>query len=261
MKFSYRWLSELVPGLDDDPRKLERLITIKTAECEGVEPAGSHLANVVVARVLTVEPVGKGKNKSVRIDIGGGREAVVVCGAPNVRPGVMAPWVRPGTALDGNMIGTLVIDGVESEGMLASAAELGINRDASGLLELDNGAIPGQPIPHLSPDWIIDIDNKSLTHRPDLWGHLGMAREVAAITSRRLEDPVKPKFLPHGAAPIQVEISDGTLCPRYSALVFENIKVEPSPIWLQARLQSIGLNPINNIVDVTNYVLAELPQP
>jgi phenylalanyl-tRNA synthetase beta chain len=109
-------------------------------------------------------------------------------------------------------------------------------------------------------DSIIEIDNKSLTHRPDLWGHYGMAREVAAILGRKLIDPVKPAQFP-GGAPVRVSIEDHALCPRYSALVFENVTVKPSPEWLQQRLEAVGLNPINNIVDVTNYVLAEIAQP
>src|SRR5580765_725568 len=109
-------------------------------------------------------------------------------------------------------------------------------------------------------DHVIEIDNKSLTHRPDLWGHYGMAREVAAILGRKLTDPVKPAQFP-GSAPVRVSIEDHALCPRYSALVFENVTVRPSPEWLQQRLEAVGLNPINNIVDVTNYVLAEIAQP
>lgn len=260
MKFSYRWISELVPGLDTAPAELQRLITMKTAECEGIGPVGAHFNSVLAARVLSVEPLGNSKNKSVRIDIGKGRETVVVCGAPNVRAGLLAPWVPPGTLLGEKTITRIVIEGVESEGMLASAAELGINRDHSGLLELAN-LQPGQHLPHLAPDWIIDIDNKSLTHRPDLWGQYGMAREVAAIAARSLKDPVKTELLPHGAPAIAVEIASYALCPRYSALLFEDVKIDPSPLGLQSRLESLGLNPINNIVDVTNYVLAELPQP
>jgi len=151
MKFSYNWIRELVPGLETDPRELMRLITMKTAECEGLERTGA--------------------------------------------------------------------------------------------------------------DTIIEVDNKSLTHRPDLWGHYGMAREVAAITRGALRDPVKLDLLPQGKAPVVIAIEDFALCPRYSALVFENVMVQPSPVWLQSRLEAIGLNAINNIVDVTNYVMAELAQP
>lgn len=260
MKFSYQWLCDLAPGLATEPEELQRLITMKTAECEGIEPFGGHFTNVVAARVVSVEPTAKGKNKLVRVDVGNGRTATVLCGAPNVRAGMLAPWVPPGTSLQEKMIGRAVIDGVESEGMLASSAELGINRDHSGLLELID-AEPGQPLPHLKPDWIIEIDNKSLTHRPDLWGHVGMAREVVAITGGTLRDPVHTDILPQADAVIQVDIADYTLCPRYSALAFDNVQVGPSPLWLQARLESLGLNSINNIVDITNFILAELPQP
>ncbi len=118
-----------MPTLPD----LQRLITMKTAECEGIEPFGAHFATVVAARVVSVAPLLKGKNKAVEIDVGGGVRKNVVCGAPNVREGLVAPWVPPGTALGGKMISAAVIEGVESEGMLASAAELGISRDHSGL--------------------------------------------------------------------------------------------------------------------------------
>ena len=261
MKFSYSWIRELVPGLTGDPAALERLITMKTAECEGIELVGAHFASAIAVRVLTVDSLPKGKNQSVTIETAPGRQATVVCGAANVRPGMTAAWLPPGTSLLGKTIGRAVIEGVTSEGMLASAAELGINRDHSGLLAIHN-ASPGEPLRDLHPDWIIEIDNKSLTHRPDLWGHLGMAREVAAITHNALHDPVDMSRLPAAAAPAwQVEIEDHALCPRYSALVFENVRVEPSPLPLQLRLESVGLNAINNIVDITNYVLAEIPQP
>jgi phenylalanyl-tRNA synthetase beta chain len=143
--------------------------------------------------------------------------------------------------------------------MLASGVELGINRDHDGVIELDSQV--GAPLPGCTADRVIEIDNKSITHRPDLWGHLGMAREVAAILGHKLRDPVKPELLPAGSAAVKIEIEDFHLCPRYSALVFENVKVQPSPYWLQCRLTAIGLNPINNIVDMTNYVMAELAQP
>lgn len=261
MKFSYQWLHDLVPGLSAEPDELQRLITMKTAECEGIERVGAHFASVAVVRVLTVDPLPKGKNKRVTADAGKGKHITVVCGAPNVTPGMLVPWVQPGTKLGEKVISRATIEGVESEGMLASASELGINRDQSGLLAL-SGLNPGDPLPRLKPDAIIEIDNKSLTHRPDLWGHYGMAREVAAITSHQLLDPVSFTALPASAPPaIKISISDPRLCPRYSLLVMQNARVEPSPLWLQSRLESVGLNAISNLVDVTNYVLAELPQP
>jgi phenylalanyl-tRNA synthetase beta chain len=153
-------------------------------------------------------------------------------------------------------LGVKNVSGVLSDGMLASAAELEINKDHSGIVELADLDTELPPA-----DSIIEIDNKSITHRPDLWGHYGMAREVAAITGRPLVDRVDMSRLPGLGSPVRVEIADLTLCPRYSALVFENVTVGPSPLWIQQRLTAIGLNPINNIVDVTNIVLAELAQP
>ena len=261
MKFSYQWLRDLVPGLAVVPAELQRLITMKTAECEGIETVGEHFRGVATVRVLTVEPLSKGKNKKVTADAGSGKQVTLVCGAPNVVPGMLAAWVKPGTKLGSKVIANATIEGVASEGMLASTSELAISRDHSGLLELHD-LNPGDPLPKLQPDSIIEIDNKSLTHRPDLWGHYGMAREVAAITGSMLRDPVDVSVLPPPAsAAIKVAVADTQLCPRYSLLVMQNAHVEPSPLWLQARLESVGLNAINNLVDVTNYVLAELPQP
>jgi phenylalanyl-tRNA synthetase beta chain len=179
----------------------------------------------------------------------------VVCGAPNCRAGITTVYVPPGAKLGALEIEKIAISGVESDGMLVSGAELGLNRDHNGILEIVDGVFD------LKPDHIIEIDNKSLTHRPDLWGHFGMAREVAALTGGSLRDPVDLNRIPRGDARVRVEIQNYDLCPRYSALVFENVTVQPSPLWLQARLEAIGLNPILNIVDVTNYVMAELAQP
>ncbi len=260
MKFSYNWIRELVPGLHADPQGLMQLITIKTAECEGVEPFAPWLADVVAARVLEVHPVEDSSIVRAVVDAGpklGRRQ--VVCGAPNCRPGIVTAYVPSGVRIKGGLIEKAVIRGIESDGMLAAGDELGISRDYEGILELD--VEPGQPLPGLTPDFEIEIDNKSITHRPDLWGHFGMAREVAAITGLPLADPVKMDRLPAGAPAWNVEIRDYALCPRYSALVFENVKVGPSPLWLQARLEAIGLNPISNVVDVTNYIMAELAQP
>ncbi len=249
MKFSYTWIRELVEGLDVSPGELARLITMKTAECEGIELVGPLLDRACAARIESVEPM-PGHNVKAMVDAGRYGRRTVVCGAPNCREGVIAAYAP---------IGRKVIQGVESDGMLASAAELGISRDHSGILELD--AQVGTPVPGCVPDSVIEIDNKSITHRPDLWGHLGMAREVAAIVRGRLHDPVRPGLLPSGQGPIKIQIENFDLCPRYSALAFENISIRPSPLWLQYRLSAIGLNPISNIVDMTNYLMAELAQP
>src|ERR1035437_3495481 len=239
----------MVPGLTPSAGLLERLITMKTAECEGIEETGALLAEACVARVESVEPIPGGHNVKAVVDAGPLGRKTVVCGAPNCRPGLLTAYVP---------LEKKVVHGVESDGMLASGAELGINRDHAGIVEL--GTLDG-----CAPDYIIEIDNKSITHRPDLWGHFGMAREVAAILRHPLRDPVKPSLIPGEPAPIpspiKVAIEDLDLCPRYSALVFDNVTVQPSPLWLQYRLTAIGLNPINNIVDMTNFFMYEMAQP
>ncbi len=251
MKFSYNWIHELVDGLDVPAAEIGRLITLKTAECEGVEPHGAMLDDVCVARVLTAEKVAGTHLTLTTVDTGRYGVKQVICGAPNCRAGMLTAYWP---------LGRKTVRGVESDGMLSSASELGISRDGDGILEF-TGVEPGTPIAGLRPDTIVEIDNKSLTHRPDLWGHYGMAREVAAITGRPLKDPVDLTRIPDAPGVMKVEIQDYALCPRYSCLVFENVTVGPSPLWLQYRLESVGLNPINNIVDVTNWVMAELAQP
>jgi len=245
MKFSYNWICDLVPGLDVPPEPLMRLITMKTAECEGVEAVAAQLEGASAARVVVVEPIAGSHNLKAVVETARYGVKTVVCGAPNCRAGMRTLYLPVDKA---------VIQGVESDGMLASGSELGVNRDHTGIVELDGEF-------NLQPDAAIEVDNKSLTHRPDLWGHYGLAREVSALTHRSLRDPVNAALLPEGDAAINVEIADLALCPRYSALVFENVTVQPSPLWLQYRLEAIGLNPISNIVDVTNYVMAELAQP
>ena len=235
----------MVPGLTQAAGPLERLITMKTAECEGIEETGALLADACAARVESVEPIPGSHNVKAVVDAGPLGRKAVVCGAPNCRPGLLTAYVP---------LAQKVVQGVESDGMLASGAELGINRDHAGIVEL--GSLDG-----CAPDAAIEIDNKSITHRPDLWGHHGMAREVAAILGLELNDPANLDLLPQGPPAIKIQIEDLDLCPRYSALVFENVTVRPSPLWLQYRLTAIGLNPINNIVDMTNFVMAELAQP
>lgn len=268
MKFSYNWLNELVEGQNLSPKDLSDRITMKTAESEGVGAWGEHFRTVVAARVTHVEAVPDSKIVKALVDAGALGEKTLVCGAPNCREGLLSALAPAGTVIGGNEIREATIRGVASQGMLASGAELALNRDHEGILELDQfpeaaGLKPGDALPGCTPDAIIEIDNKSLTHRPDLWGHYGMAREVAAITGAMLKDPVKLDLVPEGVnpTPIQIRIHEPALAPRYSGLLIENVTIGPSPLWLQNRLSSIGLNPINNVVDITNYVLAELGQP
>ena len=175
MKFSFNWIQELAPGLKATPGELKKQITLRTAECEGIAPVGQHFATVVPAKVVSVEPVAGSKNQKAVVKSAAYGTRTVVCGAPNVRPGMVTAYVPAGTMITGGkQIALATVSGVESDGMLASGAELGINRENDGILDLSGGI-------GCTPDWIIEIDNKSITHRPDLWGHYGMAREVSEI--------------------------------------------------------------------------------
>ena len=245
MKFSYQWLSDLVEDLDIDAKEVSRRITLHTAESEGVQPHGALLAGACSANVLSVEAIPNSHNVRAVVETALYGQKTLACGAPNCRAGLRTVYVP---------LGIKRVSGIDSDGMLASPAELGINSDHDGIIELEGEL-------SLAADSIIEIDNKSLTHRPDLWGHYGMARELAAILGKELVDPVSMDLLPAGEPVQPVVVEDFFLCPRYSAQVFENVTVGPSPWWLQFRLQSIGLNSISNIVDVTNWILAELPQP
>ena len=181
------------------------------------------------------------------VDTGRYGEKVVVCGAPNCRPGMASVYV-PSAGKS--------IHGIESDGMLASGAELGINRDAAGILEARRRHSPAARPTASSRS----TTNPSPTGRT--CGATSAWRAKSPPSLRKpLRDPVDPALVPAGPAPIGVDIEDLDLCPRYSALVFENVTVQPSPLWLQYRLTAIGLNPINNIVDMTNYIMSELAQP
>src|SRR5258707_2841709 len=232
MKFSYNWIREMVPGLNVEPGDLMRLIHTKTAECEGLEVVAEPLATASLARVISVEKIADSHNQIAVVETPLYGTKTVVCGAPNCRAGMLTMYLPAGLA---------VIQGVQSDGMLASGLELGINRDHTGIVELEAEQL-------FAPDSVIEVDNKSLTHRPDLWGHYGMAREVAAITHQVLRDPVRLELLPKGAAQIDVQIEDLALCPRYSALVFENVTVGPSPVWLQYRREAICMEFLHHIL-------------
>src|ERR1051325_10699431 len=177
---------------------------MKTAECEGVETVGVLLAEACAARVESVSPLEGSHNALAVVDAGRYGRKTVVCGAPNCRAGMITAYAP---------IGRKIIHGLESDGMLASAAELGIGKDGAGILELESQA--GAPLGGCVPDSIIEIDNKSITHRPDLWGHHGMAREVAAILARPLRDPIRLDLVPNTPSPVNIEIPDFDLCPRY----------------------------------------------
>ena len=263
MIISLNWLKTYIP-VDIDPADLAERLTMTGLEVEALFDRMAYLNDVVVGRVTEIAAHPKAdKLKICRVDIGG-RNVSVVCGAPNVETGGRYPCALPGAELPGGLtVEASAIRGEKSEGMLCSERELELGKDASGLMPMDSGLSAGQPLKkalNLS-DMVFEI---GLTpNRPDCLSFIGIAREVAALTGAPLRLPAVE--LPHNSGAIDalaaVDIQAPELCPRYATRLVTEIQVGPSPFWLQDRLHSIGLKPINNIVDITNFIMMETGQP
>ena len=270
MLISLNWMKDFVDVPPEcSGRELADQLTLSVCEVEKVIESGGCLGRVRVVHVEKVEPHPRAdKLHLVTFDNGGGSPLQVVCGAGNVRAGLKTLYAPCGTVLaDGTRLESKKIRGVLSEGMLCSSRELGLGRDAEGLLELPEDARVGVSyLEHagLREDVLFDVDNKSLTHRPDLWGHYGMARELAAI----FKTPLKKEM---GASsegwvfgkdsPIKVSVEGDSAGLVYYGLSLDGISVGESPPWMRERLNSLGHRPINSIVDVSNYVMLETGIP
>ena len=264
MKITLNWLREYV-DVDLPPEELVHRLTMAGLEAESVEDLGERLSGIVVGRVLERGPHPKADRLSVcRVDVGRPEPARIVCGAPNVAAGQKVPVVLPGCALpDGTRIERAELRGVLSEGMICSEAELGLGEDEAGIMVLPEDCRTGSPMAEAAGLDDIVVDFEVTPNRPDCLGVAGIAREVAALTGARLRLPV-PELCEIGepaAASARVEIEDAEGCPRYVARVLRQVAVGPSPRWLQDRLRAVGQRPVNNIVDVTNFVMFELGQP
>lgn len=263
MKISLDWISDFVDLSGIGPEVIADRLTLSTAEVEGFEKLHRAVEGVVIGEVLSVEPL-SGNLRAATVDCGTRRYATV-CGAPNVRAGMKAALAPPGATLAGGVrIEVSEVGGRRSEGVLCSAKELGMSHWHEVLLECPASIANGTPLADLIPpdDVLIEIDNKSLTHRPDLWGHYGMARELAAVFGRELRplpaaDLARYDHLP--AFPVTVE--DFENCPCYGCLEFSVAPGLPSPLVMQRRLHALGQRTFNLLVDVTNYVMLELAQP
>ena len=266
MKFSVNWLREFVelpPSID----ALAELLTMSGVEIEGIEKRGADFDKVVVAQITDSKPHPNADRLTVCVvDDGSGTKHQIVCGAKNYRVGDKVPLALPGAELTGGLkIRASKLRGVESEGMLCSAKELGVAEDAAGLLILSPEAKIGTPIRDLFPlDTILDVE--ITPNRGDLLSHFGLAREIAALTNKRFVGQalrLPPKAA--GDAPALqkkgIKVSALRECPFYSARRIENVGVGPSPDWLRAKIESVGIRSINNVVDVSNFVMLELGQP
>lgn len=271
MRISLSWLSDFVALNDTSPEGLAKLFTSTTAEVEDVLRPEAHLQHCLVVEVRTLRPHPQNRDLQVaEVDAGPAGKFQVVCGAPNVRSGMKCAYAPEGVVLPEGPVEAKDIQGERSSGFLASQQELGVGSDHSGVWELPAAARMGQSVRDILGDEhvVIEFDNKSLTHRPDLWGHLGVGRELAAILRRPFKDLYAESWqskwqekLPPHRGPIQVSLDGPSSCVCYYGLSIDNVKVAPSPLWMQRRLIAAGLRPINNLVDIGNYVMLEVGGP
>jgi phenylalanyl-tRNA synthetase beta chain len=264
MKIPYRWLREFVET-DATPQAVAERLTMAGIEVASVTPVVTGLAGVVVGEIAAVAPHPAGAPLTVCDVATGGREPVkVVCGAPNVRAGTRAAFAPPGAILPGERrIEAAVIKGVPSHGMLCSEAELGIGDDAGSILLLGPDAPVGADlVAALGLDDVV-LEVEVTPNRPDCLAVVGVAREVAAVTRGRFKPPAggATEGEPAVETLASVTLDEPDLCRRFTARVITGVRVGPSPGWLAQRLRAVGLRPINNVVDVTNYVMWELGHP
>ncbi|MCB2147027.1 MAG: phenylalanine--tRNA ligase subunit beta [Deltaproteobacteria bacterium] len=263
MKISLNWLKEYVP-IDMAVSDLADALTMAGLEVEAVEDRYAHLETVVVGQVVEVLPHPNADRLNLcRVDDGSGI-VPVVCGAPNVTAGVSAPLARVGTRLpDGTLLAKTVIRGETSEGMLCSEIELGLGLDGSGIMLLEGDFQPGLSLKSALDLFDYTLEIGLTPNRPDCLSMMGVAREIAAIQGIKMNPPVfsLPDTEGDIGALASVTIEAPDHCPRYAARLLEGITVAPSPYWLQDRLRSVGVRPINNLVDVTNFVMLETGQP
>ena len=292
MKVSLNWMKQYGgQGLDVPVDELVTRIGAQLGEIEGVESLGAKYRGIVIAKVVRCDDHPDADRLHVcTIDDGGNTPDIkrdadgyvqVVCGAPNVRAGLLVAWLPPGSIVpqsvgkDPFVLEARELRGVVSNGMLASSKELALGDDHDGILEID----PTEWSPHqtkIEPgadfatvfglnEPVIDIENKMFTHRPDCFGQLGVAREIAGINGQKFTSPSwyseEPIFPNGDGLALEVVNESPELVPRLMTLTMKDVSVRPSPLWLQCALVSVGQKPVNNVVDVTNYVMLLTAQP
>ena len=282
MKISKNWLSDFLDLDDVSDEQFEDLVTTKVAEVDEVEQVAKPLAAARLARIESIEPhPSKDKLSVLRLALGA-EEVSLVSGAPNLQESSYVAFLPPGAYFHDPRSAQLIeienreIAGVQSSGVIASEAELGLTASHEGVLLFDSSSSKvGQAVSDLlgEPDTVLEIDNKSLTHRPDLWSHLGFARELAAILGRPLKrspdtwaDDDKEgaqllKELGRGKGEFGVKIEQQSRCRRFTSLEISGIRVGESPLWLRRRLFAVDAGVHNLVVDVSNYVMLDVGQP
>ena len=259
MKFSVNWLRGFI-DLPENSEEIADLLTRAGIETKKIERRGANIENVIVSQITASSRHPNADRLTVcEVDDGSGTKRQIVCGATNYKLGDKVPLALPNAKLPNGMeIRKSKLRGVESEGMLCSPIELGLGEDASGLLILSPDVKVGAPIADLFPaDTILDVE--ITPNRGDLLSHFGLAREIAALTGAAAPSPRWTEVARGHAGSTQ--ISAVRECPFFSLRKIDNVKVGPSPQWLRAKIESVGIRSINNIVDISNFVMVELGQP
>ena len=263
MKVPLSWLKEYFE-IDESPTELAELLTMKGFEVESIEYRGQKLDNVITTKIVEIKPHPNAEKLQLATVTTGKENIQLVCGAPNIFVGAIVPLALPGAELpSGTNIQKTTIRGQESIGMLCSRRELAISDDHSGIMILPEDVAIGKPFAKAAFAEDVVFEIAITPNRGDSLSILGIARELSAITRRKLKPPKIQSILSGTeiARYITVEVEDHAGCPRYAGLMVRGVKSKPSPRWIQARLEAVGLRPISNIVDVTNYALFELGQP
>lgn len=265
MFLSMNWISDFVDLSGLDKMDLIHRFSLSTAEVENeIFEKGKDLSGVVVAEIKSVEPHPESKKLHLlKVDAGDGKLTDVVCGAPNVRVGMKTAFAKVGARLGDITIAPRPLAGFDSYGMCCSEKEIGISDDNSGIMDITDDIPCGTDIKdaYAVDDIVFEVDNKSLTNRPDLWGHYGIAREFAALAGRPLKPLDTVDLHAYDALPkVDMKIED-PLCQRYSCLQVENIHTAVSPVNMRIRLYYCGMRAINFLADLTNYLMLEMGQP
>lgn len=273
MDISIEWAGDFVDLKEIKEGEIANRFTLSSAEVEEAKVVGDHLEKIVVAEVTQIETHPEAdKLNLVTFQCGRDQSKQVVCGASNVKLGMKTPFAAIGVTLPiGFTLEPKKIRGILSEGMLCSEEELGLAEKSAGIMELPSDSQVGMTLAELwseKKDLILDVDNKSLTHRPDMWGHYGVARELAAIFNRPLKRPYDSSWMKKYQSlqnddpkAVSFEMDSDSAGLLYLGITLKGVSVAPSPRWMQNRLIRAGLRPINNIVDISNYVMLELGHP
>ncbi len=268
MYISYNWLKDFVKFPKSyNPEKLAQDLNIHTVEVENIFNLADKYKNIVVGKVLEEKKHPQADRlKVAKIDVGS-EILDIVCGALNLEKGQLVPVAMIGAILPNGMeIQEVKLRGEISKGMICSEDELGLGSKQEGIMVLAKNAKIGMDFAkYLNlDDFAIEIDNKSLSNRPDLWGHYGLAREISVFCNEKLtpyENKLGKKDFNEREKKLNIKVENKNLCSYYSAIKISNITVEESPLWLKNRLLSVGMSSVNNIVDIANYVMLELGQP